>query len=247
MAAESDNVDRLSIRTRPSGLPLMQHHWGKLLFMHWPIPAKQLRPLVPERLTIDTFEGKAWIGVTPFTLWGVRLSFTPPVPFLSEFDELNVRTYVHLDGVPGVWFLSLDANSAATVFGARTFFHLPYFNASIDLEQDGKTIYYDLSRTEGDGPPAEFNASWIIGDPLGEAEPGSLEFFLVERYCLYSARGENLYRSRIHHQPWPLQQAELESYRSTMIESHGLKTPKGEPLLHYAEALEVDIWPLEKV
>jgi hypothetical protein len=244
MAGKGSSIDRLSIRQRPKGVPLMEHHWGKLLFMHWPIAARQLRPLIPERLTIDTFDGRAWIGITPFTLWDVRLSFTPPIPWLSDFHELNVRTYVHLDGVPGVWFLSLNTNSMTTVIGARTLFHLPYFNASIDLAQEGKRIDYDLLRTDDE---ARFEATWMIGDPLGEAEPDSLEFFLVERYCLYSTDGENLYRSRIHHRPWPLQQAEVSEFTSTMIEADGLQTPKGEPLLHYAEALEVGIWPLEKV
>ena len=245
MGSKPDKIDRLSIRERPSGVPLMRHNWGKLLFMHWPIAKKLIRPLIPEGLEIDTFDGSAWIGMTPFTLWDVRLSFTPPVPWLSDFHELNVRTYVHYDGVPGVWFLSLDTNSMSTVIGARSIYHLPYFNASIDLEEEGDTIYYDLERT--DEPPAEFSAAWKVGNDVHEAEPLTLEFFLVERYCLYSSDGENLYRSRIHHNPWPLQQAELLSYRSTMIESHGLETPEGDPLVHYAEALEVDIWPLETV
>ena len=110
-----DGVDRETIRMRPADLPLMEQHWGKLLFMHWPIPAARLRSLVPPQLTIDTFDGEAWIGVTPFTMWDVRLSFTPPVPYLSDFHELNVRTYVLYRGVPGVWFFSLNTNSAMTV------------------------------------------------------------------------------------------------------------------------------------
>ncbi|HVF49273.1 MAG TPA: DUF2071 domain-containing protein [Pyrinomonadaceae bacterium] len=242
---DEQEIDRLSIRERPEGLPLMQHHWGKLLFMHWPLPADALRALIPERLTIDTYDGEAWIGVTPFTLWDVRLSFTPPVPYLSDFHELNVRTYVHLDGVPGVWFFSLDTNSTTTVWGARTFYHLPYFNAGIDLEQQGQTIKYHLQRT--DRPAADFDAAWTTGERLPEAAEGSLEFFLTERYCLYSARDESLYRARIHHRPWPLRRAGLSHLRSTMIESHGLPTPDGEPLLHYAEALEVGIWPPAEV
>jgi uncharacterized protein YqjF (DUF2071 family) len=245
MGGKSENIDRLSIRSRPPGIPLMEHYWGKLLFMHWKMDEALLRPLIPERLTIDTYDGNAWVGVTPFTLWGVRLSFTPPVPFLSEFHELNVRTYVHLDGTPGVWFLSLNANSMTTVIGARTFFHLPYYNSQITLEQKDDTIVYDLRR-EGERP-AEFNATWRIGGDAHEAAPESLEFFLVERYCLYSTDGANLYRSRIHHRPWSLQRAELPSHTSSMIEADGLPTPAGEPLLHYSEALEVDIWPLEEV
>jgi uncharacterized protein len=244
MAKNGSSIDRFSIRQRPEGVPLMEHHWGKLLFMHWPISVRQLRPLIPERLTIDTFDGRAWIGMTPFTLWDVRLSFTPPIPWLSDFHELNVRTYVHLDGVPGVWFFSLNTNSMTTVLGARTLFHLPYFNADIDLEQDGKVIDYDLERTVDE---AYFHATWTIGRALREAEPETLEFFLVERYCLYSTDGSRIYRSRIHHRPWPLQQAELSSLSSTMIEADGLLTPTSEPLLHYAEALEVSIWPLAEV
>ena len=241
-------IDRLSIRDRPEGTPLMRQNWGKLLFMHWRIDEETLRPLIPERLTIDTFDGSAWIAVTPFTMWGVRPTFTPPVPFLSSFHELNVRTYVHLDGTPGVWFFSLDTNSRAAVWGARTFYHLPYMNAEIMLAQEGHRIDYDLSRT--DEPGAEFHASWEVSGNSRFAKPDTLEFFLTERYCLYAARGEQdqqLFRARIHHEPWPLQDARLVSLESSMIESHGLPTPAGEPLLHYAEEIAVDIWPIEEV
>jgi uncharacterized protein YqjF (DUF2071 family) len=240
-----DGIDRETIRQRPEGLPLMEHHWGKLLFMHWPIDAERLRSLVPPQLTIDTFDGEAWIGVTPFTMWDVRLSFTPPVPYLSDFHELNVRTYVLYRGVPGVWFFSLNTNSSMTVFGARTFYFLPYFDARIDLRQSGDTIHYDLERTDADRP-ARFKASWEIGDELPEAEPGTLEFFLTERYCLYSASGESIYRARIHHKPWPLQQVELTSHDSDIVESDYLPKLKGKPLVHYAESLAVDVWLPEK-
>jgi uncharacterized protein len=238
--------ERLALRERPAGLAIGQMNWGKLLFIHWPIAAEALRPLIPERLTIDTYDGTAWIGVVPFTMWGVRPSFIPPVPGLSEFHELNVRTYVHLDGVPGVWFHSLDAASALAVWGARTFFHLPYFNAEMSLEQEGDTINYASDRTDTDAPPAHLQTTWKIGEPLPASEPGTLDFFLTERYSLYAAKGEKLYRLRIHHPPWPLQRAELSSYDSTMIEAHGLPTPQGAPLLHYAEALHVEAWPLER-
>jgi uncharacterized protein YqjF (DUF2071 family) len=241
----TERVDRLSIRERPRGFPIMHQNWGKLLFMHWRIDKERLRPLIPERLVIDTFDGHAWIGVVPFTMWNVRASFTPPVPWLSEFDELNVRTYVHYDGVPGVWFLSLDANSSVAVLGARTVFNLPYFNARISLEQTDNMIVYSSRRREE--PPAEFNAAWKIGEKLQQSDPDSLDFFLTERYCLYSAKEERLDRLRIHHRPWILYEAELQSYRSTMIESHGLPAPEGEPLLHYAEEIEVDFWSPEEV
>lgn len=223
----------------------MRQNWGKLLFMHWRIDEERLRPMIPERLKIDTFDGSAWIGVIPFTMWNVRPSFTPPVPWLSSFDEINVRTYVHYDGVPGVWFFSLDANSSVAVLGARTVFNLPYFNARINLEQAEDTIVYSSTRT--DTPPAEFSATWKIGEKLGQSDPDSLDFFLTERYCLYSARGQRLHRLRIHHRPWVLYEAEVQSYSSTMIESHGLPAPEGEPLIQYAEEIEVDFWSPEEV
>jgi hypothetical protein len=240
-----DGIDRETIRQRPAELPLMEHHWGKLLFMHWPVPAERLRSLVPPQLTIDTFDGEAWVGITPFTLWDVRLSFTPPVPYLSDFHELNVRTYVLYRGVPGVWFFSLNTNSSMTVLGARTFYFLPYFNSDINLRQEGDIINYSLRRTDA-GRPAAFDASWEIGKELPEAEPGTLEFFLTERYCLYSASGESIYRARIHHKPWPLRQAALLSYDSDIAESDYLPRLKAKPLVHYAEALAVDVWPPEK-
>lgn len=225
----------------------MRQWWGKLLFMHWPIDVEILRPLIPSSLTIDTFEGQAWIGVVPFTMWGVRSPFVPPIPGLSAFHELNVRTYVHYDGVPGVWFFSLDANSAPAVWAARTYVHLPYFNARIRLEQRDESITYSSTRTRSGAPPAMLETRWNIGDRIDQSTPGSLPFFLTERYCLYAARRDKLYRMRIFHAAWSLQQATLSSCSSSMVEALGVPSPHGEPLLHYANELKVDIWPLVKV
>jgi uncharacterized protein YqjF (DUF2071 family) len=264
-------VDRLSIRARPNGFPLMHQNWGKLLFMHWPINAKLLRPLIPSQLSIDTFDGSAWIGEIPFTMWGIRASFLPPIPGASAFHELNVRTYVHLNGVPGVWFFSLDAANSLAVWGARNFYHLPYFNADMSLTRRGNTIEYSSRRkdsltygkffnSEKTGfpellspdrfrglRPAELNTSWIIGESLPQSSSGSIEFFLTERYCLYSYYHNQLYRSRIFHEPWPLRSATLNSRQSTMIESLGIAESGEDPLLHYAEEIAVDIWPLKEV
>lgn len=225
----------------------MRQYWGKLLFIHWPIEMGALRPLIPAELAIDTFEGKAWIGVVPFTMWGIRASFLPPVPGTSAFHELNVRTYVHYKGMPGVWFFSLDAASRLAVWGARTFYHLPYFNAEMSLAQVGNSIEYVSERRDKRGAAAQLNAAWTIGEPLAQARPGTLEFFLTERYCLYSHHRNQLYRSRIFHPPWPLRGATLDAYESTMVESLGLREPKDEPVLHYAESIGVNIWPLRKV
>src|SRR5258707_5264670 len=152
-------IDRLVLRTRPVGPSLMRQYWGKLLFMHWAIDAELLRPLVPSQLSIDTFDGKAWIGVVPFTMWGIRASFLPPIPGTSAFHELNVRTYVHFNGVPGVWFFSLDAVNRLAVWGARTFYHFPYYNAEKSLGQEGKTINYSSMRIYQRGAPAPVPAA----------------------------------------------------------------------------------------
>ena|ERR1041385_4935917 len=225
----------------------MHQKWGKLLFMHWRIEEKELRPLIPEQLDIDTFDGTAWIGVIPFTMWDIRAlpPFIPPIPGLSSAHELNVRTYVHYEGVPGVWFFSLDCNSAAAVMAARAFYHLPYFNAEIELDQRGHKIDYSCKRT--DNPPAQFKSSWNIGETIPFSHPDSLEFFLTERYCLYAEAGGDLYRARIFHQPWPLQQATMNSYTSTVIEALGLKSHPGSPTVNYCEKLEVEIWPIRRL
>lgn len=225
----------------------MRQHWGKLLFMHWPIDVKLLRPLIPQALEIDSFDGSAWIGVIPFTMWGIRASFLPPIPGTSAFHELNVRTYVTFNGIPGVWFFSLDAANRLAVWAARKFYNLPYFNARMSLDQTDKTIHYSSKRQDMRGAPAELETSWAISECLPRSSAGSIEFFLTERYCLYSERDGELYRAQIHHQPWPLQEAELTDVSSTMIESHGLPTPQGDPLLHYCEEISVDIWGLKKI
>ena len=222
----------------------MHQHWGKLLFLHWRIEETLLRSLIPDVLEIDTFDGSAWIAVTPFTMWGIRASFLPPIPGASAFHELNLRTYVHLDGVPGVWFFSLDATNSLAIWAARRFYHLPYFKAEMSLEQKGKTIEYSSKRMNS---PAQFHAMWVIGECLPESQPGTLQFFLTERYCLYTSHRGQLYRARIFHPPWSLQAATLSAFDSTMIESPGLPTPHGEPLLHYSEKIGVDIWPVKKV
>lgn len=246
--AAPEMSDRLAARARPAGTPIMHQTWGKLLFLHWPIAPAAVRGLVPADLEIDTFEGEAWIGLTPFTAWDARPPYLPAVPLLSRWHELNLRTYVHHRGVPGVWFLALDAANPLAVVGARVGFQLPYFRARMRLQEEGERIRYTSRRLHPGAPSARFDASWIREAHLPPAEPGSREFFLIERYCLYSEYGGRLTRVRIHHRPWPLRAARLEALASTMLEAHGLATPPGPPLLHAQGApLEVEIFRPERV
>lgn len=262
----TSNIDRLSVRERPAGPPIMHQIWDELLFLHWRMPPVLLEPLIPSGLELDTIDGSAWISVTPFTMRGVRPSFAPALPMVSSFHELNVRTYVVGDGVPGVWFFSLDASNSVAVLFARLGFSLPYYRASMSLlrDEDG-TVRFSSHRNHRDAPEAGLDAKWrrlplhhpegtyagaghegTVGDGIGRvAEPGTLEFFLIERYCLYSLRGDQGRRARIFHKPWRVTDAEVLSLHSTMIESHGLTTPDTEPLVQaQTDALEVEVWPL---
>jgi len=240
------DVDRLAARHRPPGQPVMHQDWGKLLFIHWRINQNMLRPHVPDSLEIDTYGDSAWIAITPFTMWDIRAfpPFVPPLPGLNSMHELNVRTYVHYNGVPGVWFFSLDANSSAAVLAARTFFRLPYYNAAIKMEGK-KKIKYRLKRD--DDPLAEFRADWSVGEALPQSQPGSREFFFTERYILYTEWNGDLYRARIHHEPWQLYKAELTRFDSTMLEALQITQPKTQPILYHAEEVSVDIWMLESL
>jgi uncharacterized protein YqjF (DUF2071 family) len=226
----------------------MYQTWGKLLFLHWPVAADVLQPLIAPRLRLDTFEGRAWVSVAPFTMWGIRPAFLPPLPFLNASHELNVRTYVHLDGVPGVWFLSLDASNALAVWGARMAYGLPYFRARMRLQEHPSGIRFSSIRTHTGAAAARFEACWARGDALPPAAPDSLDFFLVERYSLYAVRRGHLCRARIFHHPWPLCRVERLSFTSTMLEAHGLATPSEAPRLHaQRQPLRVGIWPPERL
>lgn len=241
-------ADRTLVRQRPHGLPVMHQTWDKLLFLHWPVEKEQLRRLVPAGLEIDAWEGTAWIGVTPFTIRGIRPPLLPPLPMISNSHELNVRTYVQKDGVPGVWFLSLDASNALAVLGARIGFSLPYFRAEMELTMHGNRIDFRSARTHSSAAPAEFQATWQVGSPQPDAVPGTRDFFLIERYCLYASTGDRLYRAQIHHRPWPLCTASVDRLASNVIQSHGLPEPRGAPLVHaQSEPLQVWTWRPKRI
>ncbi len=223
--------------------------WHDLLFAHWPVPADSLRLHIPRQLELDTRDGQSWLGIVPFGMRGTRLRCTPSVPGLSAFPETNVRTYVVAEGKPGVWFFSLDAASRLAVRAARTFFHLAYYDARMRLEIDTSGwVCYQTHRTHRGAPLADLIARYR---PTGEpytAEVGSLDSWLTDRYCLYSAdRRGRLYSGQIHHAPWPLQPAEVQWEQNTMADQLGLQLPSVPPLLHFAKRLDVIAWLLERV
>lgn len=227
----------------PSGPWIMKQTWHDLLFAHWPLPAEQVKALIPVELPLDTYDGHAWIGVVPFRMSGIRAHGFPPLPGLSRFPELNVRTYVTYGGKPGVYFLSLDAANTPAVWAARRFFHLPYFSAVMSSREHNGMIHYSSLRS---GDAAEFRGTYKPVGPVRQSEKNSLERFLTERYCLYTVHNDYVYRCDIHHLPWPLQDAEARLDRNTMASAAGIQLPSLAPVLHFARRLEVLIWPLRR-
>ncbi len=228
------------MRTRPEGPPIMHQTWQNLLFLHWPIDPAVLRPLIPSTLEIDTFDGQAWIGVTPFGMTDVRLASFPAIPGLDSLLELNVRTYVHYAGQPGVWFFSLDASKLIPAMAARVMFMLPYFKAEMNFITSGNEFHFSSKRSIG--APANFQVRWKTGVRLRDPDVTSLAFFLTERYCLYAGDSQTLTQSRIYHHPWILDEAFVESLESNMISTLNLPEPGTPPLAHFSRSLNVEIW-----
>jgi len=237
---------------RPFALPktrwVIRQEWHHLLFAHWRVPPETLRPLVPAPLNLDLWEGQAYLAVTPFVIRRHRPRGLPPFPPLSDFPEVNVRTYVEYRGMPGVFFFSLDAASLPAVLGARTFYHLPYYQARMKVEtQDARVDYQSLRRD--DRGTTELRVNYApISEPLPWQSPATaLERFLCERYCLYAANGRRLYRAHIHHVPWPIQQASAEFQVNTMTAPVNLPLPGPPSLLHFSRMIDVLIWWPERL
>jgi len=201
-----------------------------------------LRSQIPAELAIDTLDGRAWVGIVPFSMHGVRLRWMPPLPGLSAFPELNVRTYVTAQAKPGVWFFSLDAASALAVAAARMSFHLPYFRSRMRSTEMNGWIHYQSERTHSGVPPAVLKARFRAASEPYEARRGTLEHFLTERYCLYSARAKRIYRGEIHHRPWQLQAAQAQLMQNSMAEAAGLVLPAEPPVLHFSQRQDMVAW-----
>jgi len=233
----------------------MRQNWRHLLFLHWAIPVAELRELVPEELEIDTFGGQAYVGLVPFTMNGVRPSWAPAIPTLSSFHEINVRTYVLKNGAdPGVWFFSLDAANSIAVRLARSIWRLPYYYARMSLEHSppmanfAGDIRYRTDRIWPEPTPAYCAARYEPTGSIAPAEMGTLEFFLVERYLLYSRDEQGaLYRGQVHHQPYPLQSARIHLLDENLVHAAGIQRPDVRPLVHYSGGVNVEIFPLRRI
>jgi uncharacterized protein len=214
--------------------------WEDVTFLHWRVDEAELRLLLPEGLRLDTHDGSAWLGVVPFRLTGLRLRGLPPLPLVSSFPELNVRTYVTHEGRPGIWFFSLDAGSRLAVEAAHRLYRLPYRLARMSGERRDGWTHYDSAR-----PGAVLSARARGDGAVFHARPGSLEHFLTERYCLFVADGAAIRRADIHHLPWPLQAGEAAVELNTMAPA-GVELSTEEPLVHVVTRIDVVVWGLER-
>lgn len=231
---------------RPDAPAVMRQRWENLLFLHWKWDPKEIQRTLPQGLTVDAWNGDAWLGLVPFYMRGVRPVGCPPVPWLSDFLELNVRTYVRdADGRPGVWFYSLDCNQPVAVWLARTFFHLPYWRASMQAEKlpDGSVCY--CCRRSGSGEADRF--TYRADGPESPALSGTLEEFLVERYRLFSIKRSRIYSGQVWHVPYQFAPAILPIWSAHSLELEGFN-PLGRPPDHAVVSSGVDvlIYPLRR-
>jgi hypothetical protein len=219
------------------------HALARPALRHWPFDPDELRTRIPPALEVDTFEGRAWLGVVPFTMANVGPRSLPPIPGHATFPELNVRTYVRHRGRAGVWFLSLDARSWPAVRGARLVFHLPYVHARMRSVHDGELVRYVSVRDDPDHPSARFAATYRPTGPIASAATGSFDDWATNRLRLFSAdRSGRIWRGEIDHARWPLQPADGEIDAAPLAAVHGLRLPDDPPRLLFSRRLDVHGW-----
>jgi uncharacterized protein len=246
-----------------SGEPPMGYHtWSDLLFVHWRVPPEMLAPLIPDSLEIETFDGDAWLGLVAFHMSGIRPKWFPALPFVSEFHETNIRTYVRApNGEAGVRFLSLDAACWPAVKVARWRWHLPYFHSAMDLQRTGDQVRYGSHRKRRSDPQGSVKLEATLGDvlrPETASEEAAREFdaefdelgrFLVDRYLLFADDNrEGLLRGQVWHNPYPIREASVTSLDETLTDALGIPI-NGRPPDHvaFSEGVHVEVFPLESV
>ena len=242
----------------PDGQWLLSQSWDDLLFAHFAMDPPTLRRLVPDALTLDLYDGVAWLTISPFCTSHMRPSGIPPLPGISFFPQLNLRTYVTMQGKPGLFYFSADAANLSAVWSARVFFRMQYWHAAIQVSgatiqarnSQERTIHFRSSRLHGPAAvngPAKFD---VIYSPEGEparARQGSLDEFLTERYCAYSWNRRKYYRTEVHHQPWPLQPAGVEIRANSIADPFGLALPPKPDVCHFCRSLKMLVWAPEAI
>ena len=221
----------------------MFQSWEHLTFLHWNYDPATIQAMLPEGLTVDDYDGKAWVALTPFEIKHLRLPFMRPVPWISSFPETNVRTYVRdPQGYPGVWFFSLDADRLAAVVGARTGYRLPYQWAQMRVRLNGDTVEY-RSRRNGllADRPAHADIAIAIKEPYAPEELTDFDHFLTARWRLYTTFNDHLGYAQVDHEPWPFRRAEVVRLDSDLVTAAGLPLPQGDPHVLYSPGVDVRV------
>jgi uncharacterized protein len=239
-------VAGLGVCDTPVARAAMVQWWDELTFLHWRFEPSDVQRLLPPGLEVETCDGSAWVGLVPFFL-RVGLPGVRPVPWLSEFAETNVRTYVRsADGASGVWFFSLDAARLGAVLVARSTYRLPYFWSRMRLHREGNAVRYECRRRSPGPRGATSRVTIDVGDPFEPHHLSELDHFLTARWALFSAPRSGLRHARAFHDPWPLHRARARHVQDELVMAAGLPEPRGEPLVHYSPSVEVRIgWPSE--
>lgn len=239
------------LEQRPYPLPKMPwaltQTWRNMLFAHWPLPAAFLKPYIPAQLDLDTNGGSAWISMIPFQVSHTRLRGLPKFPFYHSYLEFNVRTYVLYKGIPGIYFFSLDASKWPAVIGGKISALLPYKHARMQLTLRNPVLHYSSERQHPNSPKEAFQAMYKPLSPPYVPDKNSLDYWLLERYCLWTTSGKKLYRGDIHHDRWRVSQAAAVFYRNTAASFLPRHFFQSDPLLHFSERKNVFIWLLQEV
>jgi len=234
-------LDRLSPGQRPDERAIGFQRWRSLLFLHWQVPEEELRPLIPESLSLDLYDNTAFVGIVLFAMEGVRARWWPEL-LSFQFLETNVRTYVHYQGKPGIYFMSMDANHRPAVWAARRQWSLPYHYAKMKMDQQDQQTNYQLTRASSG---TQHQCLYQPGQSLGPSEPNTLEHFLLERYFLFVEHRNRLCSAQVHHQPYPAHTAETIQCQDELLAAVGLKNTNGPPqLTHYVPGVDVEIFSL---
>lgn len=226
---------------------IMTQRWSKLVFLHWPVRPSLLGHLLPPDWELDTYDGMGWLAITPFVVERLRVRGLPPVPGLSRFPETNVRTYVRVNGLPGVHFFSLDAASRAAVAAARLMYRLPYLVADMRVRIAGTEATYATRRSDTRAPAAELRATYAPSGPVELADRGSFAWWATERYYFFVKHAASTWRTGVHHQQWPLQPARVDITHNAMFDQLRLGLPPQPPQVHYSDLIDVLVWPPERV
>jgi len=223
-----------SYPTPPVFLPVMLQRWHEICFFHWSCDPALLQPRLPPGLRLDTFDGKAWIGLTPFLLTGLRPPLFPHALGIA-FPEMNLRTYVIGGDGPGIWFFSLDAARFIAVLGARVTYGLPYYWANMRAEIGPEENFYFSSRA------GRAKAGIRIAKQERIREQSPLEIFLTARFRLYSVFRGRLITAEVSHAPWELNRVRIVEFKEWVRRTMRIEFPSQDFLAHHSEGVDAKI------